>query len=101
MKKIIITLLLCFLAAAGCQEELVAQSDSALLFTSNPRELLVKSPVNWVEKYGDDSESQRIANIVLLIQVLNRQGAAIEQLDKRLIVLEKLSNIADPNEDAK
>lgn len=82
MKKIIVLLMLCFLA--GCNENLA----------DSPRDQLIKSPSEWIEKYGDDRESQMTANIVLAIQVINRQGEAIKALDKRLAVLE----LEDPND---
>lgn len=66
----------------GCQEQLA----------ESPQGLLVKPPTEWIEKYGDGLESQQTANIVLAIQVINHQGEAIKQLDKRLEALE------DPNE---
>lgn len=84
MKKIIVLLLLCFLV--GCQEQLVSKSGL--------QKQLVKSPADWIEKYGDSLESQQTANIALAIQVINRQGNAIKQLDSRLV---KLEGVADPN----
>lgn len=79
MKKIvmILMLILCFLI--GCEEQL-AKPDL--------QELLMKPPVEWVNKYGDGFESQQIANLVLAVQVINNQGEAIKQLNSRLIVLE-------------
>ena len=82
--NLIITMaILLFLAiiVCGCNEQL----------PNSPQELLVKPPADWIEKYGDGLESQQTANIVLAIQVINNQGKAIKQLDKRLKVLE------DPN----
>lgn len=55
------------------------------------QELLIKPPTEWIEQYGDGLESQQTANIVLAIQVINRQGEAIKELDERLKALE------DPN----
>lgn len=81
---IVFCLFLLTLLLFGCQEEL----------TSDYQEQLIKSPVDWIEKYGDSMESQQTANIVLAIQVINRQGEALKQLNERLAVLEK---IADPN----
>ncbi len=81
--RFILVVILVFVAL-GCEEQLA----------NNPQELLIKSPADWIEKYGDSFESQQTANIVLSIQVINRQGEAIKQLDKRLIELEK---VADPN----
>lgn len=78
---IAIILLSIAFVVCGCQEQLA----------ESPQELLVKPPVEWIEKYGDGLESQQTANIVLAIQVINRQGEAIKQLDKRLEALE------DPN----
>jgi hypothetical protein len=81
-------MLLIFLA--GCNEELTDKS--------NLREQLLnlrpEDQVKWNERYGDNLESQQTANIVLAIQVINRQGEVIKQIDKRLTVLEKVS---DPN----
>ena len=57
------------------------------------QELLIRPPVEWIEQYGDGLESQQTANIVLAIQVINRQGEAIKELDRRLVALEKI----DPN----
>lgn len=82
--SLIITLLL-----SGCQEQQV--------INKSPREQLVKSPADWIEKYGDGLESQQTANIVLAIQVINRQGEAIKQLNERLVVLEA-GDVIDPNE---
>ncbi len=89
MRKIELGLVMAILLSlafvvCGCNEEL----------TNSPQEQLIKSPVDWIEKYGDGLESQQTANIVLAIQVINRQGEAIKQLDRRLAVLEK---VADPN----
>ena len=81
MKKVII--LLCILA--GCQPNI----------SKSPREQLIKTPADWIVRYGDSMESQQTANIVLAIQVIDRQGKAIKELHNRLVVLEK---IIDPNE---
>jgi len=81
MKKSLVVIIL-LSVLCGCQEDLQV---------SNAQEQLVKPPSDWIEKYGDNLESQQTANIVLAIQVINRQGKAIKQLDKRLDVLE------DPN----
>lgn len=92
MRKVIVfwliltvLLVLCFLF--GCQEEQITNK-------SNLQEQLIKSPVDWIEKYGNSMESQQTANIVLAIQVINRQGEALNQLNERLAVLEK---VTDPN----
>ncbi len=80
MRKCIVLLMLCVLC--GCNEELRTDFQAEL----------IKSPANWLEKYGDSFESQQTANIALAIQVINRQGEAIKQLDDRLIAVE------DPND---
>lgn len=85
-------LLLLSLVVVGCNEQQVEQK-----VTGNPQELLVKLSADWIEKYGDSLESQLTANTILIIQVINRQGEAIKQLNERLIALEEFNTI-DPNE---
>lgn len=80
----IITVLCLLFILAGCNERF-----------ADPREMLIKSPADWIIKYGDDFESQQTANIALAISVINRQAEAIKELDRRLIEMEK---ITDPNE---
>lgn len=88
MKKIIVLLILCFLA--GCEEQLANPPDFQREF--------IKLPANsdWVVKYGDSFESQQAGNIVLAVQIINNQGEAIKQLDSRLAALEE-ATIIDPN----
>lgn len=86
-KAIVLSMLLCILV--GCQEEQTSDLSEQLL-TLRPED-----QAKWNEKYGDGFESQQTANLVLAIQTINRQGQAIQELDKRLVKLEK---IADPNE---
>lgn len=94
--KIEFGLIIILVAISGCQEG--QQTISESLIRSNPQEQLVKSPPDWIEKYGDDLESQQTANIVLAIQVINRQGEAIKQLNERLVILEAGDVIDfDPN----
>lgn len=82
MRNIIIICMLFILA--GCNERL-----------ADPREMLIKSPADWILKYGDNEESRQTANIVLAIQVINRQAEAIKDLDGRLAVLEDPNNLLE------
>ena len=87
---IMLILLVIALMACGCQEQLADKPDLR-------RELLVRLPVEWVNRYGDDLESRQTANIVRAIQVINNQAQAIKQLDERL-TKEELSHF---NEDCR
>ncbi|KKM81439.1 hypothetical protein LCGC14_1329780 [marine sediment metagenome] len=83
---IVIVLLVLSFVICGCQE--VSKPDLR-------RQLMTLRPddqAKWNEKYGDSLKSQLTANILLVIQVLNKQGEAMKQLDSRLVKLE------DPNE---
>lgn len=91
MKKIevcfiIITLALIALLFTGCEEQLAKPDLRNELISLQPEE-----QAKWNRMYGDSLDSKQTSNIALAIQVINRQGKAIKQLDKRLDVLE------DPN----
>ena len=91
MKKIevcfiVITLALIALLFAGCEESLIKPDLRNELLN-----LLPEEQAKWNRMYGDSLDSKQTSNIALAIQVINRQGKAIKQLDKRLDVLE------DPN----
>ncbi len=78
-----LTLLIC-----GCQQPTAKKPDlRGELFNLQPQD-----QAKWNEKYGDNLDSKQTSNIVLIIQVLNKQGEAMKQLDSRLVKLE------DPNE---
>ena len=83
---IVIILLVLSFVICGCQE--VARRDLREQLVN----LLPDDQAKWNEKYGDSLKSQLTANILLVIQVLNKQGEAMKQLDSRLVKLE------DPNE---
>ncbi len=81
--------------------ELVEPNKPSEEITVSFQEQLIKSPADWIERYGDGLESQQTANIVIAIQVINKQGEAIKQLDKRLAAIEVPKEpivIIDPNE---
>jgi hypothetical protein len=88
MKKIIVLLLLCFLV--GCEEQLAQKPD-----LQNEMISVEKLSADWLDKYGDDFESRQTANIVVAIQLINRQGTVIKKLNERLDVLEDPNNLYD------
>lgn len=86
MKKIIVSLILCFLAV-GCEEQLAKPDLRDMLMNLQPQE-----QAKWNARFGDSLDSKQTSNIALAIQVINNQGEAIKQLDERLAVVEDPNN---------
>ncbi len=93
MKKelcfIMIVLLTLALLICGCQEQLVKPDLRSELFNLQPQ-----GQAKWNEKYSDSLDSKQTCNIAVIVQVINKQGEAMKQLDRRLIELE----IVDTND---